>query len=145
VCRCPYKSCRQGHFQPHGSGELARCHSENLLEPLWKHDSSRWPAEEHEAALIKINLQWLDLPTQIEPCVSYVAIMPFFELAPKYADTMRELRDRVRFELGMPVQVTVGLRYLQAWGCSYKEGPPHGIFIVITAEPVEDVAIPGAD
>jgi len=76
---------------------------------------------------------------------SYVAIMPFFELTPKYADTMRELRDRMRFELGMPVQVTVGPRYLQALGWSYKEGPPHGIFIVITAEPVEDVAIPGAD
>jgi hypothetical protein len=51
----------------------------------------------------------------------------------------------MRFELGMPVQVTVGPRYLQALGWSYKEGPPHGIFIVITAEPVEDVAIPGAD
>jgi transaldolase / glucose-6-phosphate isomerase len=76
---------------------------------------------------------------------SYVAIMPFFELAPKYADTMRELRDRMRFELGMPIQVTVGPRYLQALGWSYRVGPLHGIFIVITAEPVEDVAIPGAD
>jgi hypothetical protein len=141
----PIQELSPGTLSTAWKRELAPCHSENLLERLWKHDSSRWPAEEHEAALIKSNLQWLDLPTQIEPCVSYVAIMPFFELAPKYADTMRELRDRVRFELGMPVQVTVGLRYLQAWGWSYKEGPPHGIFIVITAEPVEDVAIPGAD
>jgi len=75
----------------------------------------------------------------------YIAIVPFFELTPQYSDTMRDLRDRMRFELGMPVQVTVGPRYLQALGRSYKEGSTHGIFIVITAEPVEDVAIPGAD
>ena len=66
----PIQKLSPGTLSTAWKRELARCHSENLLERLWKHDSSLWPAEEHEAALIKSNLQWLDLPTQIEPCVN---------------------------------------------------------------------------
>jgi glucose-6-phosphate isomerase len=51
----------------------------------------------------------------------------------------------MRNTLGMPVQVSTGPRYLHSLGSAYKVGPPHGIFIVITAEPDEDVAIPGAE
>lgn len=74
---------------------------------------------------------------------SYIAIIAFFQPTRKYADTLRDLRDRMRDALGMPVQVSTGPRCLHALGSVYKEGPPHGIFIVITAEPAEDVAIPG--
>lgn len=76
---------------------------------------------------------------------SYIAIAPFFRLTPAYTDTLRNLRDRMRYALGMPVQVSTGPRYLHALGSTYKEGPPYGIFIVVTAEPAKDVAIPGAD
>jgi hypothetical protein len=50
----------------------------------------------------------------------------------------------MRYALEMLVQVCTGPRYLHALGSVYKEGPPYGIVIVITAEPAEDVAIPGA-
>jgi hypothetical protein len=75
---------------------------------------------------------------------SYIAIVPFFRLTPEYTDTLRDLRDRMRYALGMPVQVSTGPCYLHALGSTYKEGPRHGLFIVITADPVKDVAIPGA-
>jgi transaldolase / glucose-6-phosphate isomerase len=75
---------------------------------------------------------------------SYIAIAPFFRLTPEYTDTFRDLRDRMRYALGMPVQVSTGPRYLHALGFAYKEGPPHGLFIVVTAGPSKDVAIPGA-
>lgn len=75
---------------------------------------------------------------------SYIAITPFFRLTPEYADTLRDLRDRMRYALGMPVQVSTGPRYLHALGSTYKEGPPHGLFIAVTADPPKDVAIPGA-
>ena len=120
----PIQKLSPGTLSAAWKRELTRCRSENLLERLWKHDSSLWPAEEHELALIKSNLQWLDLPTQMEPCVNRL-----IECA----------------KMAERVQVTVRPRYLQALGWSYKEGPPHGIFIVITAEPDEDVAIPGAE
>jgi transaldolase / glucose-6-phosphate isomerase len=75
---------------------------------------------------------------------SYIAIAPFFGLTPENTDTLRDLRDRMRDALGMPVQVSTGPRYLHALGSTYKQGPPNGLFIVVTADPPKDVAIPGA-
>jgi len=75
---------------------------------------------------------------------SYIAIAPFFRLTPEYADTLRDLRGRMRYALGMPVRVSTGPHYLHALGSTHKEGPPHGLFIVVTADPAKDVAIPGA-
>jgi hypothetical protein len=76
---------------------------------------------------------------------SYIAILPFFKLTPEYVNIVQDLRDRMRYELGMPVQVSSGPRYIHALGKMYKEGPADGIFIVITAEPQKDLVIPGAD
>jgi len=50
--------------------ELQRCNTENVLQRLWNKDSSLWPAEEHQLPLVKSNLQWLDQPAQIEPCIN---------------------------------------------------------------------------
>ena len=76
---------------------------------------------------------------------SYISIVPFFRLTPEYTETLRDLRGRMRYALETPVQVSTGPRYLHALGSTYKEGPPHGLFIVITADPAKDVTIPGAD
>jgi transaldolase/glucose-6-phosphate isomerase len=76
---------------------------------------------------------------------SYIAILPFFKLIPGYVEVVQDLRDHLRYQLEMPVQVSSGPRYIHALGKIYKEGPANSIFIVITAEPREDLAIPGAD
>ena len=52
--------------------ELQRCEAEKVLQRFWKRDSSRWPAEEHQVPLVKSNLQWLDLPAQIEPYLNHL-------------------------------------------------------------------------
>jgi transaldolase/glucose-6-phosphate isomerase len=75
---------------------------------------------------------------------SYFAICPFFELLPHYLDLLRSLRVRICSTLGVPVQISSGPRYLYTLSKVYKEGPADGMFIVITSEPAEDVAIPGA-
>jgi transaldolase / glucose-6-phosphate isomerase len=75
---------------------------------------------------------------------SYIVITPFFWLTPEYTNTLRDLRDRMRDVLGMPVQVSTGPRYLHALGSTYKQGPPNGLFIGVTADPAKDVALPGA-
>jgi len=43
-----------------------------------------------------------------------------------------------------PVQISTGPRYLYALGKIYKRGPAKGIFIILTAEPDDDIAIPVA-
>ena len=82
---------------------------------------------------------------QLRNLNSYIAILPFFKLIPEYVEIVRDLRDRMRYELEMPVQVSSGPRCIHILGKAYKEGPRNGIFIVITAAPGQDLIIPGAD
>jgi hypothetical protein len=74
----------------------------------------------------------------------YIAICPFFELAPAHIAILDALRERISHALGMPVQIAAGPRCLYALGKIYEHGPANGIFIIITTVPVEDVTIPGA-
>jgi len=76
---------------------------------------------------------------------SYIAILPFFKLIPEYIAILQDLRDHMRYALEMPVQVSSGPRCIYALGRMYKDGPANGIFLVVTAEPREDLVIPGAD
>lgn len=76
---------------------------------------------------------------------SYIAILPFFELTPEYLETMRDLRERMSHTFAIPVQLATGPRYVHALGPTYKEGPPGGIFMLLTADPADDVLIPGAE
>jgi glucose-6-phosphate isomerase len=41
--------------------------------------------------------------------------------------------------------LTPGPRYIQSLGQAYLGGPPKGLFLVLTAAPEKDLAIPGAD
>jgi hypothetical protein len=45
--------------------------------------------------------------------------------------------------LVVPVQISSGPRYLYALGKIYKSGPAKGIFIILAAEPDDDIANPG--
>lgn len=74
----------------------------------------------------------------------YLAVCPFFEVRDVYCSVMRALRDHMRNSLGVPVQVASGPRYLYSLGKIFKSGPANGIFIIITAEPAEDINVPGA-
>jgi transaldolase/glucose-6-phosphate isomerase len=74
----------------------------------------------------------------------YVAICPFFQLSAENLKVMRLLRDCMTEALIVPVQISTGPRYLYALGKSYKRSPAKGIFIILTAEPDGDIAIPGA-
>jgi transaldolase / glucose-6-phosphate isomerase len=55
---------------------------------------------------------------------SYIAIVPFFRLTPEYTETLRDLRDRMRYALETPVQVSTGPRYLHAFGVDVQRGSP---------------------
>ena len=81
---------------------------------------------------------------ELRSAAGYLAICPFFTLNPHLVQDLRIIWDRIRECLLIPVQLTSGPRYLYALGKIYKEGPPNGLFIIITSEPEEDVVIPGA-
>jgi hypothetical protein len=73
----------------------------------------------------------------------YVAICPFFQLNTENIRVVRPLRDRMTEVLVLPVQISTGPRYRYALGKIYKHGPANGIFIILPAEPDEDIVIPG--
>jgi transaldolase/glucose-6-phosphate isomerase len=76
---------------------------------------------------------------------SYVAILPFLNFGEAQKHVLRRIRDQLNFKLGLPVLLTPGPRYLQSLGQAYLGGPPKGLFLVLTAAPEKDLAIPGAD
>jgi transaldolase / glucose-6-phosphate isomerase len=74
----------------------------------------------------------------------YVGIQAY--LAPR-ADTWKRLqglRALLRDRLGVATTVAYGPRYLHSTGQLHKGGPPTGLFLQLTADDREDLAIPGA-
>jgi transaldolase/glucose-6-phosphate isomerase len=75
----------------------------------------------------------------------YVAILPFLNFGKAQKQVLRRIRDQLNFALGLPVMLTPGPRYLQSLGQAFLGGPPKGLFLLLTAAPEKDLAIPGAD
>ena len=74
----------------------------------------------------------------------YIALQAY--LAPT-ADTwtrLQELRTLLRDRLRLATTVAFGPRYLHSTGQLHKGGSPSGVFIQITGEDKEDMAIPGS-
>jgi len=68
----PFQAVFPGVLEDACQTELQKFISDRTLARLWDHDSSLWPAEEHQAESIKQNLRWLDLPKQIEDYMARV-------------------------------------------------------------------------
>jgi hypothetical protein len=75
----------------------------------------------------------------------YVALLPFLNFDKAQKQALRRIRDRLESALGLPVLLTPGPRYLQSVGQVYLGGPPKGLFLLLTAAPAKDLAIPGGD
>lgn len=72
--------------------------------------------------------------------VGLLAYLPFdAPLAERLARVRASIRDRSR----VATMFGYGPRYLHSTGQLHKGGPNTGVFVLITAEPLEDVAIPG--
>lgn len=75
----------------------------------------------------------------------YIALLPFLSYGEAQKIVFRRIRERLESTLGLPVLVTPGPRYIHAIGQLYMGGPAKGLFLLLTAAPEKDLAIPGAD
>jgi transaldolase/glucose-6-phosphate isomerase len=75
----------------------------------------------------------------------YIALLPFLTFGETQKIVFRRIRERLESALGLPVLLTPGPRYIQAVGQVYLGGPAKGLFLLLTAFPTRDLAIPGAD
>jgi transaldolase / glucose-6-phosphate isomerase len=74
----------------------------------------------------------------------YLAIITFAGDSPETEGALGRIRERLASRMGIPVLLSSGPRYLQYLEQVYKGGPPEGLFLILTHDPVEDVVIPGA-
>ena len=74
----------------------------------------------------------------------YLAIITFAGGSPSTDAALEALRDRLEARLSIPVLLSSGPRYLRYFEQVYKGGPPNGLFLILTSESTQDIAIPGA-
>ncbi len=73
----------------------------------------------------------------------YFALLAFLGPDGSIADELTAFRNAVRDRTGAATMFGYGPRYLHSTGQLHKGGPNTGVFVLLTADPVEDVAIPG--
>jgi len=73
-----------------------------------------------------------------------VATLAFFDRSPVLRRILGRIGEQLSSRLGVPAMLSFGPRYLHHLGQVFQGGPAKGLFLVLTGEPVEDIAIPGA-
>jgi glucose-6-phosphate isomerase len=81
------------------------------------------------------------LLSQLDPERGYLAVMAYLDRI-EDAD-LAVVRDALATRTGRPVTFGWGPRFLHSTGQYHKGGPPTGVFLQLTTEPVEDLEIPG--
>jgi len=73
----------------------------------------------------------------------YAGFLAFIERDGGHEAALTRLRTAVRDARGVATVVGFGPRFLHSTGQAYKGGPATGVFLVLTGDPVADIAIPG--
>ncbi|HET8718435.1 MAG TPA: glucose-6-phosphate isomerase [Nocardioidaceae bacterium] len=83
------------------------------------------------------------LVAQVDAEVGYLAVMAYLdrEAHAQLAGVRRRLALRAR----RPVTFGWGPRFLHSTGQFHKGGPPVGVYLQVTADPVQDLPVPGRD
>jgi len=141
---------------PFDEPDVARAEENTIaLLAAWKKSKKlpEWPVDVEENGLVLMTntgkksasfSQGLQAFLGQAEAGDYVAIQAY--LAPT-ADTwsrLQELRTLLRDRLKLATTVAFGPRYLHSTGQLHKGGRANGIFIQLTGEDREDIAIPGA-
>jgi transaldolase/glucose-6-phosphate isomerase len=73
----------------------------------------------------------------------YVALLAYIERDHAHIDTLQHMRLAVRDKRHVATCAEFGPRFLHSTGQAYKGGPGSGVFLQITADDAEDLAVPG--
>jgi len=74
----------------------------------------------------------------------YVATLAFLDGSPALRKILARIGEQLSSRLGIPTLLSFGPRYLHHLGQVFQGGPAKGLFMILTGEPGEDIAIPGA-
>src|SRR6185437_11954699 len=73
----------------------------------------------------------------------YIALLAYLTEEPETERALQALRIRLRDGLERATTLGYGPRYLHSTGQYHKGGPNTGLFLLLTADDAEDIAIPG--
>ncbi len=73
----------------------------------------------------------------------YFALLAFLEMCERHARPLERLRHRVRDAAGVATTLGFGPRFLHSTGQAHKGGPSSGLFLQVTADPRDDLPVPG--
>jgi transaldolase/glucose-6-phosphate isomerase len=73
----------------------------------------------------------------------YCALLAYIERNAAHTDTLTELRRRICDAKHVATCVGFGPRFLHSTGQAYKGGPNSGVFLQITCDDAQDLAVPG--
>jgi glucose-6-phosphate isomerase len=73
----------------------------------------------------------------------YVALLAFLGPDPEIGNALHALRESIGGATRAATMIGYGPRYLHSTGQLHKGGPNTGVFVLLTASPREDLAIPG--
>jgi transaldolase/glucose-6-phosphate isomerase len=86
---------------------------------------------------------WLKAHLARSGAGDYVALLAYIERDPAHIDTLQHMRLAVRDKRHVATCAEFGPRFLHSTGQAYKGGPDSGVFLQITADDAEDLAVPG--
>lgn len=73
----------------------------------------------------------------------YVALLAYIERDATHIDSLQQMRLKVRDRRHVATCAEFGPRFLHSTGQAYKGGPDNGVFLQITSDDANDLAVPG--
>ncbi len=73
----------------------------------------------------------------------YVALLAYVEMNARHAGVLQRIRHAIRDRAHVATCVGFGPRFLHSTGQAYKGGSDKGVFLQITADDAQDLAVPG--
>jgi len=127
--------------------QLAKSMTKDILAKLEKGDV---PAEVTAPILVssdiagevKLSTLAQDLYSLLESN-DYVALLPYVNASPEIDKALTVLRDKIMSKTKRAVLFGYGPRYLHSTGQLHKGDGNNGVFILLSADPKDDIKIPG--
>ena len=73
----------------------------------------------------------------------YIGILAYLDRSRAHTAALQKVRARIRDKKRVATVLGFGPRFLHSTGQAYKGGPNSGVFLQITAEPAQDLDVPG--
>ncbi|ABD06600.1 transaldolase / glucose-6-phosphate isomerase [Rhodopseudomonas palustris HaA2] len=111
-------------------------------------DADLYTDESNVAALRKAGADgtldsWIKAHLARTQSGDYVALLAYIERNAAHIDTLQSMRLAVRDARHLATCAEFGPRFLHSTGQAYKGGPDSGVFLQITADDANDLAVPG--